>query len=279
MKEERPLIISASRRTDIPAFYMKDFLKMWRSGRTVWRNPFNPNQRKIVLFDRTRLVVFWSKYPVGIIGRFDELDFNYYVLYTLNDYPEVELGLPPLDRRIELFEELSRRVGRYRVVWRFDPIILLKGVLEEDEILRRFENILKRLSGKTFRVIISFFTPYRKSVSRLKKAGYDVVDLDADRALRIAKNLADMAREEGLEIQSCADRFNADGTLERVGIKKGACIDPELVSIAFDDPELLEGLKHLGKDRGQRKECLCLESVDVGEYRTCRFRCLYCYAI
>ncbi len=278
MKEERPIIISASRRTDIPAFYMDDFLKVWNRGWTIWKNPFNPNQRKIVRFEDVKLVVFWSKYPVGILRRFEDLSFDYYVLFTVNDYPEFEPNLPPLDIRLELFEKLSEKLGKYRVVWRFDPIILARRISEPEDVLEKFSRILDRLYDKTFRVIVSFLTPYRKTVSRLRRAGYELILPDKELAVDMAKEMAKMAKSRGLEIQSCADRFNADGSLERVGIRRGACIDPDLVSKSFPE-DISKAVRDLGRDRGQRRECLCLKSVDIGEYGTCKFRCLYCYAV
>ena len=280
MNEVHPVIISASRRTDVPAFYMEDFLRDWRKGYTIWTNPFNPKQKRVVRFDRTKLVVFWTKFPAGYMKLFKEIDFPHLILFTLNHYPELELNLPDLEKRVEVFIEVSKMIGRDKVVWRFDPIVLVEGKIEKEDVVQRFEKILKRVEGYTRRVIISFMTPYRKSILRMEKYGVPYREPKLHEVEFIAENLGKMAKDAGLEIQTCSDRFNALGELERFGIRKGACIDKDYILDVFkNEKDVVEYVKKLGKDRGQRKLCMCAESVDIGEYRTCKFKCLYCYAI
>ena len=259
---------------------MEDFLKSWKKGRIEWSNPFNPKQRKIIDLTGVELVVFWSKFPIGLLKNLEELDFDYYLLFTLNDYPELEKNLPDLEKRLDLFKKLSEILGKDRVIWRFDPIVLLKDLIEPDEIVQRFERILRVLKDHTQRVIISFMTPYRKVLRRLERHGYEYVDPDIDTAIWIASKLSFLVSSVGLRIQSCADRFNTAGELERVGVTRGACIDKEYIKMTFAHNErLMKEIDSLGKDRGQRRGCLCLKSVDVGRYNTCRFKCVYCYAV
>ncbi len=277
MKEVSPLIISASRRTDIPAFYMDWFLSEWEKGWTEWVNPFNRKQRKKVLFKDTELVVFWSKYPVGILKNLESIDFDFMILYTVNLYPEFEENLPSLKIRTDLFKKLSSTLGPSRIVWRFDPIILYND-LSVDDIVFRFDVISKELEGYTKRVIISIMTPYKKVLSRMRKRGFFVRNPSESEVLRLGKTLKDISSGRGMEVQTCADRFWK--IFEEVGVKKGRCIDPEYIEKTFgNNKRLVEGLKKLKKDRGQRSLCGCVESVDIGRYNTCKFGCTYCYAI
>ncbi len=279
MKEVHPVIISASRRTDLPAFFMQDFLKSWKRGYTLWKNPFNPKQIKKVFFDKTKVVVFWSKYPSGYMRHIKQIDFPHYMLFTLNLYPELEKNLPPFEKRVAIFREVSKTIGSEKVIWRFDPIVLVEGLIDAKEIVRRFAVVAKALEGFTKRVIISFMTPYRRAVSRMKKSGLLYHEPTMDEVEYIAASLSEIADEHGMEVQSCADRFAALGILESMGVKRGACIDKEYILRVFRDVEGIEAVVTLKKDKGQRSLCLCAESVDVGEYGTCKFNCLYCYAI
>ncbi len=277
MKEVSPLIISASRRTDIPAFYMDWFLSEWKKGWTEWVNPFNRNQRKRVLFKDTELVVFWSKYPIGIFRNLEDLSFDFMILYTVNSYPEFEERLPSLSIRTDLFKKLSDALEPSRIVWRFDPIIFYNDISVDDLILR-FDAISRELEGYTKRVIVSIMTPYRKVLSRMKRRGFLVREPSESEVLRLGKLLRDISSDRGMEIQTCADRFWK--IFESVEVKRGSCIDPGYIGRVFrNNKRLVDGLKKLKKDRGQRSLCGCVESVDIGRYNTCKFGCTYCYAI
>src|SRR6056297_3462321 len=124
------MIISASRRTDIPAFYSDWFMNRIREGYYFKVNPFNKNQKKGISLDSKEvdMIVFWSKYPEPMIEYIDELSskgYNFYFQYTLNNYPEIlEPRLPDLEKRIEVFKKLSEKIGKKRVIWRYDPIII-----------------------------------------------------------------------------------------------------------------------------------------------------------
>ncbi len=111
-----PVIVSASRRTDIPAFYAEWLVERLRAGYVRWVNPFS-GMPQFVSFARTRAVVFWTKNPRPMLPHLAELDrrgIGYYFQFTLNDYDaeELEPGVPPLAERIEIFAGLSRRVGK-----------------------------------------------------------------------------------------------------------------------------------------------------------------------
>ncbi len=277
MKEVSPLIISASRRTDIPAFYMNWFLSEWNKGWTEWVNPFNRHQRKKVLFKSAELVVFWSKYPIGILRNIKKLDFDFLLLYTVNFYPDLEKKLPDIKERIGLFKKLSDIMGPSKVIWRFDPIVFYNDI-STCEIVSKFDMISRELEGYTARVIISIMTPYKKVVSRMKKRGFFVRDPSEDEISNLGEKLREISSNRGMEIQTCADRFWK--TFEKVGVRKGSCIDAEYIEDIFKgNKRLVEELKKLKKDQGQRKLCGCVNSVDIGKYKTCKFGCTYCYAV
>lgn len=282
LKQEHPAIISASRRTDIPAFHSDWFIDIFKNGRIVWKNPFNPEQKKCIYFDKTSLIVFWTKNPLQII---DKLDFfakkgiNYYFQYTLNDYPEyLEPGIPSLNDRIDMFKKIVDNSGKRNVIWRFDPIVLCDRINEKyiyDSIL----SIGKELKGYADRLMISFLQLYPKVKKRMKKAGIQCKEISNEGKVNIFKNIGDIGNQLGMEAMSCAEPLNMDSELESIGIKKGRCIDPEIIEGLFNTDEVLMAhLKDTKKDKGQRKECGCIESIDIGTYNTCKHHCLYCYA-
>ena len=148
-----PIIISASRSTDIPAFYAKWFFNRLAKGYCAWYNPFN-QQKMYISFKNCKVVIFWTKNPKPMLNKLDKLkDFKYYFLYTLNAYPkEIEVNLPPLDERIESFKILSKYCP---VIWRYDPILVTEGI-DENWHIEKFEYLAKALKGYTKHCKISF---------------------------------------------------------------------------------------------------------------------------
>ncbi|MBW1679710.1 MAG: DUF1848 domain-containing protein [Deltaproteobacteria bacterium] len=274
------MIISASRRTDIPAFYSSWFMERIREGRVLVKNPFNPSQRKIVSLrpEDVDVIVFWTRNANPIQGHLKELDqrgFPYVFLYTITGYgPPLERHAPSLEEALETFKRLSQKIGPERVFWRFDPIIYISGKGEE-WIAARFEKIARSLRNETARVIVSFLDFYKKVVKRLarleEKNSLQVVDIINKKEIvrRISITLTELARRNNMKIYSCAEKVE----LESFGIKPGQCIDGELLNRIF-------GLKiRVEKDKKQRPQCRCTISQDIGEYNTCRYGCIYCYAI
>lgn len=275
------MIISASRRTDIPAFYAGWFMDRIREGGFESRNPFNPSQVKRIslLPEDVDVIVFWSKNPEPMLEKLDELDsrgFRYYFQYTLNDYPAyVEPGMPPLSRRLDTFRRLAARLGSGRVVWRYDPI-MVGGLTPLEYHLDRFANIAGELSGDSRRVIISFADFYPGIARRLKSlekaygfTSYDITLPEHRKELELmVSGMGRTAALKGMEIFTCSEQLE----LAEWGIRHGSCIDAALTNDIF----------HLGltakKDRNQRQGCLCAPSVDIGVYNTCRHGCSYCYA-
>lgn len=264
------MILSVSRRTDIPNYYFDWFCDRIREGYLYVRNPMN--ERQVSHIDLSPEVVdgivFWTKNPQAMMGKLAAIEkYPYYVQFTLTGYgKDVEPGLPDkpsvlLDR----FQELSRMIGKKRVIWRYDPI-LFNPVYTPEYHQKAFAAIAGRLEGYTERVVISFVDSYAKI--RKNMAALQIRTLPEEELVRFAARLSATARKHGMTAESCAEAVD----LEAAGIRRGSCIDPRLI-------EEITGCRILaGKDRNQRKECGCAESVEVGTYNTCKNGCRYCYA-
>lgn len=287
-----PVIVSASRATDIPAFFAEWFWKRLKAGYLRWTNPFNPNQVQYVSFSRTCVIVFWSKNPRPLIRYLPELDvrgIHYYFQFTLNDYERegLEPNVPPLAERVETFKTLSERLGRKRVIWRYDPLILT-DTLTVESLTERVAGVAELLRGHAEKLVISFadINIYKKVRSNLARARVNYHEFDPPLMLELAERLQQLNREWGLKIATCAEGID----LARYGIGHSRCIDDELMIELFRDDSALMGF--LGyrpglfgeparpylKDRSQRKECGCIVSKDIGMYDTCHHLCTYCYA-
>lgn len=293
-----PLIVSASRSTDIPAFYGEWLLTRLRAGYVRWKSPFGGNP-VYVTFEKTRVFVFWSKNPLPFLPCLDALDqmgYHYYFLYTLNDYEKegLEPGVPPVDERIDTFIRLSRRVGRGRVVWRFDPLVLSDRIRVGD-LLEKIRSIGDRIAPFTRRLIFSFvdIEKYGKVQRNLQEAGIaGVREFSDDEVEEFCSGLAFLNRRWDLAVTACAEGRD----LCRFDIGRGQCISSDLMVQEFgDDRVLMDFLQPVGqqvlegrspgsdtsrrlKDPGQRNTCRCIVSKDIGQYSTCMHLCSYCYA-
>lgn len=264
------MILSVSRRTDIPNYYSEWFIDRIKKGFLYVRNPMNAHQiSKINLSpDVVDCIVFWTKNPDKMIKQLDYLkEYIYYFQFTLTGYgKDIEPNIP--NKRHELittFKELSKKIGKERVIWRYDPILINKKYTVEYH-LKAFEEIACNLANYTEKVIISFVDLYAKTQRNtmeleIEKMSYmDMVSL--------AKNMVKIASKHNLIVETCAEEID----FQDIGIAHGSCIDKKLI-------ERLLGCKIIGdKDKNQRGECRCLESVEVGTYNTCLNGCKYCYA-
>ncbi|MDR2756744.1 MAG: DUF1848 domain-containing protein [Planctomycetaceae bacterium] len=275
-----PVIVSASRATDIPAFHIDWLFRRLREGFCVWRNPFNQKQQ-YVGFQNLRAVVFWTKNPEPFLLRIDEFErweLTYYFQFTLNDYEaeRFEPNLPSLEQRIETFRKLSCCIGKERIIWRFDPILLADG-LSVDHIFERICFIGDRLAGYTEKLVFSFvdITNYPKVHRRLKRISLHPRELVMSEMSRIANRIAKQTRRWKIQPATCCE--NSD--FSRYGIVPNRCVDPELLRrLAPNDHVLTAFLARTSKDKGQRKYCGCIVSKDIGQYGTCPHYCIYCYA-
>lgn len=263
------MILSVSRRTDIPAFYSDWFFNRLKAGFVLVRNPMNIHQVSRVTLSPEVIdcIVFWSKNPKPMLARLDELkDYMYYFQFTINPYDRgLELGVPRKEGIISTFKELSEKIGPKRVIWRYDPILLTEH-MGVDYHVRYFEEIAKRLGGYTDTCVISFVDLYQKTQRNLKDT--TAREPSQNEMVEIAGKLCSIANKYGITIQTCAEEI----ALESVGIKHGKCIDSALIE------DLLDVKLVVDKDPNQRKECGCVQSIDIGEYNTCAHGCKYCYA-
>ncbi len=307
-----PVIVSASRSTDIPAFYADWFMNRLRAGYCVWYNPFN-QKPMYISFAKMKVVVFWTKNPEPILKYLPELDrlgIHYYFQVTLNDYVDegFEPNVGPVDHRVEVFKRLSDAIGKEKVIWRFDPLIVTPK-LSARQLLTKVYHIGNQLKGYTDKLVFSFIdvkayrkvqnnlikeTPYysRETVESAEPSGNYLVELVEGLA-----KLRDHWKEEGwdLALATCGESID----LEKYGIEHNRCIDGDLMERLFSEdkelvyylhtgnlpepdlfggiPDIPEERKNL-KDKGQRKVCGCMISKDIGMYNTCRHFCVYCYA-
>lgn len=263
------MIISASRRTDIPAFYSDWLTKRVREGFAEVKNPFNPSQirRVSLLPEDVDAIVFWTKNPSPLMNRLNELsDFRYYFLFSLTSYgSQLEKNVPPEEQLISVFRKLSEIIGPQNVIWRYDPVILTE-TMNDDFHLRRFEKLANELHGLTGTCIFSFIEMYEKCRRNMKS--FPVVEPDEARKIKLASNLAGIAGSYGITLRSCADKTDYTSS----GIRPAQCVDPDLISLITGKPVSIT------KDPNQRKECGCVKSADIGSYNTCIHGCVYCYA-
>jgi len=263
------MILSVSRRTDIPQFYPDWFFDRLKEGFLYVKNPMNSHQisRIDLSPEQVELVVFWTKNPESMLGRLRELgQIPCYIQFTLTGYGrDMEPGLPDKKRLIEIFQKTAEQIGMNRMVWRYDPIFITERYPVEYH-LRAFEEIAGSLRGFTQKAVISFLDMYGKTVRNMR--GIKVEEMNADSMLAISRRLAEIAGTYGLRIEACAEKTD----LSSVGVLRGSCVDPVMVERILGSPVRQR------KDKNQRGECGCLESVEVGTYDTCLCGCRYCYA-
>lgn len=263
------MILSVSRRTDIPAFYTKWFFNRLNEGYVLVRNPMNYHQvSKVKLTpDVIDCIVFWTKDPTNIIKKLDDLkNYKYYFQVTINPYNKsIEKNVSNKKNVIDAFKILSKSIGKNKVIWRYDPIILTKDISISDHE-KYFEILASKLSGYTNRCVISFIDYYKKTERNMKSIKQIVID--KEKMLFIGEKLSKIANKYDIMIQTCSERID----LSSVGIEHGKCIDDKLISSIVDQQ------LYIDKDKNQREACNCVTSIDIGTYNTCKHGCLYCYA-
>lgn len=295
---QAPIIISASRSTDIPAFYSDWLVQRLKEGYVKWKNPFN-GVPLYVSFKNARLIVFWSKNPKPILKHLDYIEEkikNYYFQFTLNDYDneKLEPNVPNVQSRIDTFIALSDRIGRDKVIWRFDPLILTDKI-GVDLLLKKVENIGNQLKDHTEKMVFSFadIKQYKKVQNNLRKNSINYHEFNESLMSDFAIGLQQLNKSWNLEIGTCGERI----PLEKYGIIHNKCVDDDLMIKLFSKDKILMdflGVKFIqgdifdtglkiekkrdNKDKGQREYCGCVFSKDIGEYNTCPHLCEYCYA-
>lgn len=305
-----PVVVSASRSTDIPAFYADWFFERLKKGYSAWTNPFN-GKKSYVAYEDTRFIVFWSKNPRPLLNHIDylkEKGIGCYIQYTLNDYENerLERGVPKLKERIETFKQLVDKLGKGAVVWRFDPLILTDKI-DMDKLLRKIEYIGDQLRGYTEKLVFSFadIMSYRKVKANLERSHINYIDWTEEQMIEFAEKLVLLNKAKGWDyvLATCGESVDLDG------VEHNHCVDDRLiVRFGYESKELLDFLgvdiidrnnaafpffediaiqlegnlyaiiNKNNKDKGQRMTCGCMKSKDIGEYNTCPHLCEYCYA-
>ena len=309
---QTPIIVSASRSTDIPAFYADWFFhRLDVAGYSAWTNPFN-GVRSYVSYKNTRFIVFWSKNPEPLIKYLPILErksIGCYIQYSLNDYETegLEKNVPPLSQRIETFKNLVKCLGPGHVIWRFDPLVLTDNI-NMDILLSKIKNIGDQLLGYTEKLVFSFvdIETYTKVRSNLNKSNIQYINWTEELMREFADKLVRLNEKWHYELATCGEKIE----LEKVN--HNHCIDDDLIiRFAYEDRVLMEHLnvkilpipeanlfgekkaipnqaiilpngKYAihgnNRDKGQRLFCGCIKSKDIGEYNTCIHGCEYCYA-
>ena len=264
------MILSVSRRTDIPSYYSEWFFNRIREGYLCVRNPMNPRQVSQIELspEVVDCIVFWTKNPQPMLNRLQELSaYHFYFQFTLTGYGrDVEVNIPhKKEVMIPVFQRLSAQIGSEKVIWRYDPIMFTK-VYTPEYHLKAFTQIAEALRGYTHKCVISFVDSYAKTKKNMVELG--VYELSREELTAFAKELAQIAKLNGMTIATCAEAID----LGECGIEHNDCIDKELIE------KIIGAELWVGKDKNQRGECGCVESVEVGTYNTCRNGCKYCYA-
>ena len=303
-----PVIISASRSTDIPGFYGQWFMNRLKAGYVRWNNPFNANQPQYISFSNARVIVFWTKNPAPFERYLDELDtykINYYFTVTVNDYENetFEPNIPKLEERIHSFQRLSQRLGKERVIWRFDPLILT-ATLSVENLLLRIKAIGDKLAPFTEKLVFSFadIGGYKKVERNLSAHTPDWRSFSVPDMKAFAAGIAEINKKWGLTLATCGEEID----LHSYGISHNSCVDGNLMlrlfpldrklrqflapnteyksvpqSLFSQDEEVIAADMNVNsehKDKGQREACGCVVSKDIGQYNTCPHHCVYCYA-
>jgi Domain of unknown function (DUF1848). len=264
------MILSASRRTDIPAYYSDWFLNRMKEGFVFVRNPMNIHQISRIRLspDVVDCIVFWTKNPRPMLDKLYELkDYHYYFQFTLNSYDQdAEANLPSkYPALIDAFKELSGKIGKEKVIWRYDPIFISRKYNIKYH-LHYFEKLARSLKDHTEKCTISFIDFYHKIGANVKELG--IVEISEEQKRLIAEGLSGIAFSYGLRMDTCAE----DIALDDLKIAHARCIDDRLISRITGSPIQAE------KDKNQRSACGCAASIDIGLYNTCRNGCKYCYA-
>lgn len=265
------MIISASRRTDIPAFYSEWFFNRIKEKYVLVPNPYNPQMISRIDLSPTVIdcIVFWTKNPDPLIDRLDGLkDYKYYFQFTLNPYGEdIENHIPAVQKRIEIFKRLSDKIGKEKVIWRYDPLLTNKKY-DISFHKEAFAEIAYTLKDHTNRCMLGFIDHYQHIRNEVGKL--DIHPLKKEEIEEMAvffKQTTDQFST--IEFDTCTNKVD----LTHLGIPGGMCVDKKLIENICGYPISAR------KDKNQRSVCNCIESIDIGTYESCLNGCVYCYAI
>lgn len=272
------MIISASRRTDIPRFHSDWLVNRVEEGFVDVRNPMVPTQVSRYSLDPSVVdgIVFWTKDPSPMLDKLDRFaPYPYYFQFTLTPYDRsIEAGVQDKRELIDVFKRLSDKIGSDRVNWRFDPI-LINDEYSVERQSEAFDSMARELKGFTNNATISFIDEYNFN-GRSAYASVHTEGVSPEQQNELARAIAESARANGMTVDTCAEAID----LDRYGIGHARCVDARVFERIGDCKlsRLKTRYEELAKDKAQRKECLCMESIDIGWPNTCLNGCRYCYA-
>ncbi len=266
------MIISVTRRTDIPSYYGKWFVNRLKEGYVITPNPYNPTRYSKIMLNKEAvdIIVFWTKNPIPFIKYLDEIDklgYKYYFQFTITPYDKtIESNLPDKNTLLKSFIYLSNRLGKNSVIWRYDPIII-NDTLTVDYHIKQFKGMAKILKGYTNKCVISLVDDYKNVSYRMGKNPTSF--MTDEKIYELAEAFSKIASENDISISTCSEKID----LSRFNITKSSCIDKDVI-------ESILGAKIDVKiDKNQREECRCVESYEIGTYNSCANGCTYCYAL
>lgn len=269
------MIISASYKTDIPAFYGDWFLRRLDAGFCRMRNPYGGQIYDVSLRpEDVDGFVFWTKNLAPFLPSLAEVHRRgvpFYVQYTINGYPrELEFAVTGAARGVEHMKRLAGDYGPRAAVWRYDTIIV-SSLTPVHFHRRNFETLAAALEGVTDEVVVSCAQIYKKTKRNMDAAarrfGFLWEDPDAEVKRALLSDLAACAAAHGIRLTLCAQP-----ELLTPGVEEARCID----AIRLSD---LAGRPIGAALKGNRPGCGCHYARDIGDYDTCPHGCVYCYAV
>ena len=256
------MIISASRRTDIPSLHTKWFLNRLKEEYVITQNPISKNNFYKIPLNKNivDIIVFWSKNPnIDFLKEVRDLGYEFYLHFTITPYNKnIEKNIPDKNLLIKNFQIISKLFGKEKIIWRYDPIIL-NDDFDANYHINNFKNFADNLNGYTDECIFSFVQIYSKIKNNIK-------NINDDDKLLLIENMKEISEKNNIKLKSCSQDF------DNIRVEKSACIDKERIQ------KILGYSIKEKKDKSQRKLCNCIESIDIGIYNTCTNGCIYCYA-
>jgi hypothetical protein len=254
------MILSVSRRTDIPAFYSEWFINRVQEGYVYVPNPFNKEEMSKITINPEVIdcIVFWTKDPSPMLDKLDKIkDYKYYFQFTLNSYDEdVEINTRRKSEIINTFRELSKSIGSNKVIWRYDPI-LLNDHYNKNYHYYWFERLCRELQGHTTKCIISFLDLNGKI--EMNTSDLNLVEITSEDMYEISERLVAIGKDYNISVEACSESTD----LSSVGVKSSKCIDEDLIE------EIIGSKINFVKDDTQRLECGCIKSIDIGQCNIC----------
>lgn len=259
------MILFASGRTDIPAFYSNWFINRVKAGFVDVRNPFNQKLVSRIYFSDVDLIMFCSKNPLPMINKLDTLKVPVLFHVTITPYgKDVEPNIPDKRLIIDGVKKLSLVLSIDNVVVRYDPIFL-SDKYNVDYHIRAFDKLCKNLNGYVNKIIVSFMDEYKNVRSNKNILKYRAFTREDYK--KIGEAFSKSAHDNGMSVQTCFE----DEDLTQYGFVKGECLSHELAYI-------LTGKKFKSSNVRKEKKCECVQMVDIGDYNSCMHMCKYCYA-